>query len=216
MNKKQRIILVVSIIMFVFLLFVSSLSTYEAKTSYHRINENEYISKTINQIQPINFDNYNVISIWFFGLILLFVFSYFGLIKPQGGNININKAQKIILAIAIPLMVIIVSKIIITLFFADEIVLLIIVSIALIIITIYEYDLFGKNIIINVIIRAFDFKLLFKIVILFIIFFIGIGLLGEIFSPINIGKEKILRVTKEEYDKQISSEKSIIKFDWDK
>ena len=190
-----------------FLLFISSLITYEAKTSFHKINENKYISKTIKQIEPINFDNYNVISIWFFGLILLFVFSYFGLIKHQGKNININKIQKIILAIAIPLMLIIVSKIIMTLFFTDEVVPLIIVSITLIIITIYEYDLFGKNVIINVIIRAFDFKLLFKIVILFIIFFIGIGLLGVMFSPINIGREKILQITKEEYENQTSSGK---------
>jgi hypothetical protein len=182
-----------------FLLFISILTTYEAKTTYHEINENEYILKIIKQIKPINFNNYNVLNIWFFGLIFLFVFRYFGLVKPQ--EKNINKIQKIILAIAIPLILIIISIIIMNLLnITDEVGSLIIISITLIIITIYEYDLFGKNIII----RAFDFKLLLKTVIFFIIFFIGIGLLGEIFPPVNIGREKIFQLTKEEYENQSS------------
>jgi len=60
-----------------------------------------------------------------------------------------NKTQKVILAILIPLILIFISIIIILSSYYKGVPALIVILITLIIITIYEYDLFGKNIVIN-------------------------------------------------------------------
>ena len=87
-----------------------------------------------------------------------------------------NKTQKVILAILIPLILIFISIIIIQYlsYIGDKgVPALIIIVIALTIITIYEYDLFGKNIIINTFTSAKLKNLLFVLVIFGILFVIG-------------------------------------------
>ena len=88
-----------------------------------------------------------------------------------------NKIQKIILAILIPLILIFFSIIIIQYlsYIGDKgVPALIVIVIALIIITIYEYDLFGKNIIINILTSEVKLKnLLFVLVIFGILFVIS-------------------------------------------
>jgi len=88
-----------------------------------------------------------------------------------------NKIQKIILAILIPLILIFFSIIIIQYlsYMGDRgVPALIVIVITLIIITIYEYDLFGKNIIINILTSEVKLKnLLFVLVIFGILFVIS-------------------------------------------
>ena len=88
-----------------------------------------------------------------------------------------NKTQKIILAILIPLILVFFSIIIIQYlsYIGDKGVLaLIVIVITLILITIYEYDLFGKNIIINILTSKAKLKdLLFVLVIFGILFVIS-------------------------------------------
>jgi len=88
-----------------------------------------------------------------------------------------NKIQKIILAILIPLILIFFSIIIIQYlsYIGDKgVPALIVIVITLIIITIYEYDLFGKNIIINILTSEVKLKnLLFVLVIFGILFVIS-------------------------------------------
>jgi len=88
-----------------------------------------------------------------------------------------NKIQKIILAILIPLILVFFSIIIIQYlsYIGDKgVPALIVIVITLIIITIYEYDLFGKNIIINILTSKAKLKdLLFVLVIFGILFVIS-------------------------------------------
>ena len=86
-----------------------------------------------------------------------------------------NKIQKIILAILIPLILIFFSIIIIQyLSYIDDkgIQALIVIVITLIIITIYEYDLFGKNIIINILTSEVKLKNLLFVLLIFGILFV--------------------------------------------
>ena len=98
-----------------------------------------------------------------------------------------NKTQKVILAILVPLILIFISIIIIQSSYYKGVSALIIILIALIIITIYEYDLFGKNIIINTLVRFFNTETINhnntkdtsgKIDLLYILVIIAILLLG--------------------------------------
>ena len=88
-----------------------------------------------------------------------------------------NKIQKIILAILIPLILVFFSIIVIQYlsYIGDKgVPALIVIVITLIIITIYEYDLFGKNIIINILTSKAKLKdLLFVLVIFGILFVIS-------------------------------------------
>jgi len=88
-----------------------------------------------------------------------------------------NKIQKIILAVFIPIILIFFSIIIIqsSSYIGDKgIPTLIVIVIALIIITFYEYDLFGKNIIFNVLMSKAKLKdLLFVLGIFGILFIIS-------------------------------------------
>ena len=86
-----------------------------------------------------------------------------------------NKIQKIILAILIPLILIFFSIIIIQYlsYIGDKCVpALIVIVITLIIITIYEYDLFGKNIIINILTSKAKLKDLLFVLLIFGILFV--------------------------------------------
>jgi len=86
-----------------------------------------------------------------------------------------NKIQKIILAILIPLILIFFSIIIIQYlsYIGDKgVPALIVIVITLIIITIYEYDLFGKNIIINILTSKAKLKDLLFVLLIFGILFV--------------------------------------------
>jgi hypothetical protein len=86
-----------------------------------------------------------------------------------------NKIQKIILAILIPLILVFLSIIIIQYlsYIGDKgVPALIVIVITLIIITIYEYDLFGKNIIINILTSKAKLKDLLFILVIFGILFV--------------------------------------------
>ncbi|MDD3859783.1 MAG: hypothetical protein PHW83_06255 [Bacteroidales bacterium] len=198
MKRKILIIQILSIVIFLFIFFLACVNSYTEKnivTPLSSLMENNLPPDTktiLKQIQPFSFD-YTInksadiiIAIWFFGLLGLFIFRYFGLLQPK--EKNINKTQKIILSIAIPIILIVFSIMIANNFYITGSGFLFILLVTLILITIYEFDLFGNRKIFN----SFDLKFLLKNIIFFFIVFFGIFFLGLLFPVINIGKELII------------------------
>ena len=193
MNKRKKYVIIFSVVVFIIIFFIAFMSSVEVNKVYEKINENTYIIKTIKQIQPFNY-NTDAIYAWFIGIIIILISLYVAFVKIK--EKGINKVQMIVLATVIPIILFIsflaamqlldISTLADAWFFT---------VVTLILIAIFEYDLFGNKTIIS----FFDFKLLIKIIIFSIILFFIIGLLGELIPPFT----KTLTtspITKEQYE----------------
>ena len=197
MEKRKKYGIIFVIIVFIIAFIIAFVSSVEINRVYEKINENEYVIETVKQIQPFNY-NTDAIYAWLIGIIIISISLYVAFVKIK--EKVINKAQIIILAT--------IGPIILCMSFLAVVQLLNIPSLAgawlfivvtLIFIAIFEYDLFGNKIIIS----FFDFKLLIKMIFLFIILFFVIGLLGELIPPFT--KTTTSPITKEKYENQTSS-----------
>jgi len=201
MNKRKKYGIIFSIIVLIVVFVIAFMSSIEVDKVYDKNNENTYTSETVKRIQPFNY-NTDAIYAWFIGIIIISISLYLAFVKIK--EKNINKAQMIVLATIIPTILFI--------SFLAAIQILNIPTLAdawffivatLILIAIFEYDLFGNKTIIS----FFDFKLLIKMIILFIILFFIIGLLGELIPPFI--KTTTSPITKDQYEKYKGK-----KFDW--
>lgn len=179
-KKRKKYGLVVSIIIFFILLVIASVLSIEVnKFSMLTIEDNREYATRYKYIQPFNY-NTNAVSVWFIGIIIISLVLYITFVERK--EVNINRAQTIILAIAIPVIIFIGFLANLQIFYLSALYdawLLVIVM--LVFIAVFEYDLFGNKIIIS----FFNFKLLIKMIILFIILFSIIGVLGEFIPPIT-------------------------------
>ena len=201
MNKRKKFGIIFSIILLIVVFVIAFMSSIEVYKVYDKNNENTYTSETVKRIKPFNY-NTDAIYAWFIGIIIISISLYLAFVKIK--EKDINKAQIIVLATIIP--------IILFISFLAAVQLLNITTLAgawffivatLILIAIFEYDLFGNKTIIS----FFDFKLLIKMIILFIILFFIIGLLGELIPPFT--KTTTSPITKDQYEKYKGK-----KFDW--
>jgi len=158
MNKRKKYGIIFLIIVFVFV--IAFMLSIEVNRVYEKNGENTYTIETVKRIQPFNY-NTDAIYAWSIGIIIIFIFVYIAFAKIK--EKSINKGQITVLAITIP--------IILFISFLAAIQLLDISTLAdawffivvmLILIAIFEYDLFGNKTIIS----FFDFKLLIKIILL--------------------------------------------------
>ena len=192
-TKRSKYGVAISIIVFFIIFTIASMSSVEVNKIYEKINENTYIIKTIKQIQPFNY-NTDAIYAWFIGIIIIFISVYVAFVKIK--EKVINKAQTIVLATVIPIILFI--SFLAAMQFLDISTLAnawFFIVFTLILIAIFEYDLFGNKTIIS----FFDFKLLIKMIVLFIILFFIIGLLGELIPPFT--KTTTSPITKDQYEK---------------
>ena len=202
MDKRKKYGIVFSIIVLIVVFIVTFMSSIEINTVYEKSGENNYIINSTKNIQPLNYNtnNSDTGDIWLVGIIIISILMYVAFVNIK--KKNINKAQIIVLAIIFPIIIFISFLSIMQLLnistLADAWFLTVI---TLIIIFIFEYDLFGNR----TIITLFDFKLLIKIIIFSIILFLGIGILGEVIPPLT--KTTTSPITKEEYENHVSSEK---------
>lgn len=175
MTKKQKVsIIIFIIIILISTLFIASIATYEKKIMYSKEDNETYIIKTVERIQPFNF-YYDGVVIWCISFIIILIILYICLKRKIKREYNINIMQKIILAITIPL-------IIFTIALGTEENAWSLWVILLIIVTIFEYDLFGNRKIISAIINI-DFKTFVKIGLVLIVLFFAIGTLGYNIRP---------------------------------
>ena len=177
MTKKQKLSIIIFIIVLISTLFIASIATYEKGSMYGKMLNGTYIIKTVERIQPFNFDyNYGVATIiWCISFIIMLIILYICLKRKIKREYNINIMQKIILAIAVPL-------IIFTIALGTGENVWFLWAILLIIVTIFEYDLFGNRKIISAIINI-DFKTFVKIGLVLIVLFFAIGTLGYNIKP---------------------------------
>jgi len=201
MNKRKKYGIIFSIIVFIVIFVIALMSSIEVNKFYEKRGENTYIIETVKQIQPFSYDT-DAIYAWFIGIIIISISLYVAFVKIK--EKNINKAQMIVLATIIPTILFI--------SFLAAIQILNIPTLAdawffivatLILIAIFEYDLFGNKTIIS----FFDFKLLIKMIILFIILFSIIGFLGELIPSFT--KTTTSPITKDQFEKYKGE-----KFDW--
>ena len=200
MKKRTKYGIVFLIIVFIAIFVIAFVSSIEINTSYNKINTTGTIEYRIDNtkiIRPFNYDS-NTVYIWLVGIIIISILMYVAFVNIK--KKNINKAQIIVLAIIFPIIIFISFLSIMQLLnistLADAWFLTVI---TLIIIFIFEYDLFGNR----TIITLFDFKLLIKIIIFSIILFLGIGILGEVIPPLT--KTTTSPITKEEYENHQTS-----------
>ena len=192
MNKRKKYGIIFSIIVFI-VVFVIAFVLSEVNRVYEKISGNAYILVTVKQIHPFNYGT-GAICAWFIGIIIISISLYVAFVKIK--EKGISKAQIIVLAAIIPVLLFIgflaavellnISTLAGAWFF---------IVVTLMLIAIFEYDLFGNKIIIS----FFDFKLLIKMIILFIILFFVIGLLGELIPP--FAKTTTSPITKDQYEK---------------
>jgi len=207
-TKRKKYGLIVSIIIFFILLIIAFMSSIETNEYYEKtinfdfllknpppgkIDEFRYNITNIKQIQPFNY-NTDAIYAWFISIIIIFVVMYIVFVKRK--EKNINKVQMIVLAIVIPIILFISFLAVIQLLDISTLAgAWFFTVVTLILIAIFEYDLFGNKTIIS----FFDFKLLIKMIVLFTILFFIIGLLGELIPPFT--KTTTSPITKDQYEK---------------
>jgi len=208
MNKRKKYVIIFSVVVFIIIFFIAFMSSVEVNKVYEKINENTYIIKTIKQIQPFNY-NTDAIYAWFIGIIIILISLYVAFVKIK--EKGINKVQMIVLATVIPIILFIsflaamqlldISPLADAWFF---------IVVTLILIAIFEYDLFGNKTIIS----FFDFKLLIKMIVLFTILFFIIGLLGELIPPFT--KTTTSPITEDQYEKYKGKKFEFegVKLDW--
>ena len=206
MNKRKKYGIIFSIIVLIIVFVIAFVSSIEINTSYNKINTTGTIEYRIDNtkiIRPFNYGS-NSIYIWLVGIIIISILLYASFVNIK--KKNINKAQIIVLAIVFPIIIFISFLSIVQLLnistLSDSWFLTVVM---LIIISIFEYDLFGNR----TIIALFDFKLLIKIIMFFIVLFFVIGIFGELIPPFK--KITISQITKEQYENYEGK-----KFDWTK
>ena len=174
-NKKQKlsISIIIFIVVLISALFIASIASYEKKSMYSKKDNETYIIKTVEKIQPFNYDV--TASIWCISFIIMLIIFYICLKRKIKREYNINTMQKIILSISAPL-------IIFTIALGTGENVWFLWAILLIIITIFEYDLFGDRKIMSAIINV-DFKTFVKIGLVLIVLFFVIGTLGYNIRP---------------------------------
>ncbi len=203
MNKRKKYGIIFSVVVFILVFIITFVLSIELNKVYERNGEISYSIKTIKQIQPFNYNiSEEAFYIWFIGIIIMCISLYVAFVKKK--EKVVNKAQIIVLATITPIILFIsflaplqllsISALADAWFF---------VVIILIIIAIFEYDLFGNKIIIF----FFDFKLIIKMFILFIILIFITTLLSEVISPFI--KTTTSPITKEKYENYKGE-----KFDW--
>jgi len=193
MNKRKKYGIIFAIMVFIIVFIITFILSTEVNRIYEKINENSYVIKTVKQIQPFNYDISEAFYIWFIGIIIMCISLYVVFVKKK--EKVVNKAQIIVLATITPIILFIsflapmqllsISALADAWFF---------VVVMLIIIAIFEYDLFGNKIIIS----FFDFKLIIKMIILFIILIFITVLLSEVIPPFT--KTTTSPITKEQYE----------------
>jgi len=201
MGKRKKYGIIFSIAVFIAVFIIAFMLSMEVNRVYERNGENVYSVRTVKQIQPFNY-NTDAIYAWFIGIIIISICLYIAFVKTK--ERGINKAQIIVLATIVPIIFFVSFLTVLQLLnistLADA---WFFVVVMLILIAVFEYDLFGNKIIIS----FFDFKLLIKMIILFIVLFFIIGLLGELISPFT--KTTTSPITKEQYENYKGE-----KFDW--
>jgi len=203
MNKRKKYSIVFSIIVLIIVFVIAFMSSIKINEVYKKINENKYVIETVKQIEPFNY-NTDAIYAWLIGIIVISISLYVAFVKIK--EKDINKSQIIVLATIIPIILFI--SFLATMQLLDITTLAdawFFIVVTLILIAIFEYDLFGNKTIIS----FFDFKLLIKMIILFIILFSIIGLLGELIPPFT--KTTTSLTTKDQYEKHKGEN-----FDWSK
>ena len=201
MKKRKRYGIIFAIMVFIIVFIITFILSTEVNIVYEKINENRYVIETVKQIQPFDYNTGGNIVVWFVGAFIMFISLYMAFVKAK--EKDINKAQIIVLATIIPIILFISFLAAMQLLHASTLAdAWFFIVVTLIIIFIFEYDLFGNKTIIS----FFDLKLLIKITILIIILSFIIGLLGE-FSPLFI-KTTTSPITKEQYENYISTYKS--------
>ena len=193
MNKRKKYGIIFAIMVFIIVFIITFILSTEVNRIYEKINENSYVIKTVKQIQPFNYNIRDAFYIWFIGIIIMCISLYVVSVKKK--EKVVNKAQIIVLATITPIILFIsflapmqllsISALADAWFF---------VVVMLIIIAIFEYDLFGNKIIIS----FFDFKLIIKMIILFIILIFITVLLSEVIPPFT--KTTTSPITKEQYE----------------
>src|SRR5665648_938189 len=164
MNKRKKYGIIFSVVVFIVIFIIALVLSIEVNKVYERNGENSYSIETVKQIQPFNYNIRDAFYIWFIGIIIMCISLYVVSVKKK--EKVVNKAQIIILATITPIILFIsflapmqllsISALADAWFF---------VVVMLIIIAIFEYDLFGNKIIIS----FFNFKLIIIMIILFII-----------------------------------------------
>lgn len=177
MTKKQKVSIIIFIIILISTLFIASIATYEKKSMYSKRDNETYIIKTVERIQPFNFDYGYGVVIWCISFAVTLIILYICLKRKIKREYNINIVQKIILAITVPL---IIFTIALGIDIGEDIWFLWVIL--LIIVTIFEYDLFGNGKIMLAIIKI-DFKTFVKIGLVLIVLFFAIGTLGYNIRP---------------------------------
>ena len=202
MGKRKKHGIIFAIMVFIIVFITTFILSTEVSIVYEKINENSYVIETVKQIQLFDYNTGGNIVVWFAGAFIMFISLYMAFVKAK--EKDINKAQIIVLATIAPIILFIsllapmqllsISALADAWFF---------VVVMLIIIAIFEYDLFGNKIIIS----FFDFKLIIKMIILFIILIFITVLLSEVIPPFT--KTTTSQITKEQYEKYKGE-----KFDW--
>lgn len=201
MNKRKKYGIVFSIIVFIVVFIIALMSSTEVNKVYEKRGENTYIIETVKQIHLVNYDTGVSLYVWFIGIFIISISLYVAFVKIK--EKSINKAQMIVLAIIVPIILFVsflapmqllsISALADAWFF---------IVVMLILIAFFEYDLFGNKTIIS----FFDFKLIIKMFFLFIILSFVIGLLNELIPPFT--KTTTSPITKDQYENYISTYKS--------
>ncbi len=193
MKKRKKYGIIFAIMVFIIVFIITFILSTEVNIVYEKINENRYVIETVKQIQPFDYNTGGNIVVWFVGAFIMFISLYMAFVKVK--EKDINKAQIIVLATIIPIILFISFLAAMQLLHASTLAdAWFFIVVTLIIIFIFEYDLFGNKTIIS----FFDFKLLIKITILIIILSFIIGLLGELIPPFI--KTTTSPTTKEQYE----------------
>jgi len=189
MKKRKKYGIIFAIMVFIIVFIITFILSTEVNRIYEKISENSYVIKTVKQIQPFYYNAGEAITAWVVGIIIMFISLYIAFVKAK--EKDINKAQMIVLAIIVPIILFAAVRLSDISILADAWFLIVVM---LIIIAIFEYDLFGNKTIIS----FFDFKLLIKMTILIIILSFIIVLLGELIPPFI--KTATSPITKEQYE----------------
>jgi len=189
MKKRKKYGIIFAIMVFIIVFIITFMLSTEVNIVYEKINEDRYVIETVKQIQPFDYNTGGNIVVWFVGAFIMFISLYMGFVKAK--EKDINKAQMIVLAIIVPIILFVGVGLSDISILADAWFLIVVM---LVIIAIFEYDLFGNKTIIS----FFDFKLLIKITILIIMLSFIIGLLGELIPPFT--KTTTSPTTKEQYE----------------
>lgn len=194
MKRKSKFGIVIVFVFLVITLVIAFISSIEVNTIYEKIDDDTYIVNNTTKSSPFNYDS-DVVYIWLTGIIIIFISMYTSFLNIK--RKNINRAHIIILATIIPMIIFISFLSLIQLLgistLADA---WFFTIVTLILIAIFEYDLFGNQTLLS----FFDLKLLIKILIFSTLLFIIIGVLGQLTPSFTI-KTSISKTTKDQYEK---------------